>query len=1037
MTDIIPLGFAIDTAGLARAKAAAAEATAEIGKLGAATDSLTAKSTTAAGAATKEAAAQDRVAVAGKKAADAKRQAGDAAQTASARFQATAAAAAAMAERVAAATQQTQLMAAGLGAGPGGVVTATTGATRGLAAFAAGLGRIGAGVAALTGGVTALGAAYAGLTIYLAGAQDRLDQLQGRLANAFGGDRGFADQLLRQLQGQSQQTGLPFGATADSFLRLARTREDIGATSREIMLLTELVQKLGVVSGASAGEVGSGMLQLSQALAAGRLNGDELRSIMENMPALAKAIADGLGVSVGQLRAMGAEGQLTSDKVFKALLGQTEAIRKEFEQLPETLERSTQRLSDAWDRLLGTIGRRMQSSQTAQGFTNYISKRVNEFADELSDDPQSRLRKAQKEYNYYQNRIENNPVSFINNLGNNQSRDYYKQQIEDIGELIRQEQRLAASRAATEEATAVPSAAISRAKALADEILKVASAQKEAETQTRILEAGIAALEAQMESMPTEHAAAQLNILRNALASIQSQAAAAQNALAVFQAQTEAMKSVRISFGADFIDYGREVQELQKRATESGRPTTEAEAREKVTQRRLEEARAAADREASDMQRMDRLIAAGNKGREAMARQRAEDNFRLKLSPDAGAEGDAMVKEAGARAVEKLRREDALRKIEERNSPSRGDVTARLRQDIALLQRSAGLDKAGRDAAKFEADLARELKDIPAGMKREYEKLARLKRDLEGQYGENGAETIIRDAKTRVEDTRRLADAERLVGVERQIALEMLKTEQQLRERGVVLTDEQRTQLRGVIEEQAKLNEAIENQKAAAAEMTRIWQRAGDGIQDALVDAFDNVLEHGKAGFSSFGDSIKKLGRSLLSQAFAAATRPAFNWIFGGGGGSGGGGGGLFGSLLGGLGSLFGGGGSLARAHSGELIGYDHASIPRMHGGGMVGTLAYDERLRVLQTGERVVSRMDNGRMVAAIEAMARRSEAAAPQVVAGATTIEQRFDFRGVDPSMRSYVESRLAAVARETEAAAVAKVGRTAQLNPGYLGR
>ena len=74
------------------------------------------------------------------------------------------------------------------------------------------------------------------------------------------------------------------------------------------------------VSGASAATSAAGITQFGQALSSGRLNGDELRSVLENLPRLAQALADGLGVTVGELRRMGEAGELTGQKVAGALL---------------------------------------------------------------------------------------------------------------------------------------------------------------------------------------------------------------------------------------------------------------------------------------------------------------------------------------------------------------------------------------------------------------------------------------------------------------------------------------------------------------------------------------------------------------------------------------------------------------------------------------------------------------------------------------------------------------------------------------------
>jgi tape measure domain-containing protein len=107
----------------------------------------------------------------------------------------------------------------------------------------------------------------------------------------------------------------------------------IGATDEQVVQLTSNILKLGAIGGGSAQEIRSGVIQLGQALASGRLQGDELRSILENLPLVARAIADGLGVGVGKLREMGKAGELTAQTVFDALLSRTDEVNRKFETL--------------------------------------------------------------------------------------------------------------------------------------------------------------------------------------------------------------------------------------------------------------------------------------------------------------------------------------------------------------------------------------------------------------------------------------------------------------------------------------------------------------------------------------------------------------------------------------------------------------------------------------------------------------------------------------------------------------------------------
>lgn len=267
--------------------------------------------------------------------------------------------------------------------GQGGLVGALDGAAGMLGRVGAALGPVGIAVGATAVAVGVAAKAGYDYAKVLGDAQDQMGLFDARLKNALGSTSAASDAMQR-LYDATQKTGLGFRDTADAFLRIARNGDRLGATTDQLLQLTDTIQKLGAVSGASKGEIGSGMLQLSQALASGKLNGDELRSIMENMPALAKAIADGLGVGVGQMRAMGAAGELTSDKVFKAILKASAQANAEFASLPDTIERSNQRAADAWDKLLATLGDRWNASGLVRNVKNWFTDLTNQAQQALA-----------------------------------------------------------------------------------------------------------------------------------------------------------------------------------------------------------------------------------------------------------------------------------------------------------------------------------------------------------------------------------------------------------------------------------------------------------------------------------------------------------------------------------------------------------------------------------------------------------------------------------------------------------------------------
>ena len=240
------------------------------------------------------------------------------------------------------------------------------------------VGSVFTGVSAVAGGLTtaivALGAAAATSAVAIAKAGDEATATMARLASSTGGVA-QATQVYEQLFKLSQQTGVAVAESAGAFSRFAVAAREIGGTNAQVLQLVGGIQKAGIVAGTSAAEAAASVQQLGQALASGALQGDELRSLLENMPQLAQALSRELGVSIGQLRQMGSEGKLTADTVFPALLRATEKISAEFDKMPVTMSRAkdillaaTQDFGERLDRITGlsqTFARFMQQGAAA------------------------------------------------------------------------------------------------------------------------------------------------------------------------------------------------------------------------------------------------------------------------------------------------------------------------------------------------------------------------------------------------------------------------------------------------------------------------------------------------------------------------------------------------------------------------------------------------------------------------------------------------------------------------------------------------
>ncbi|WP_256819167.1 tape measure protein [Pseudomonas putida] len=161
----------------------------------------------------------------------------------------------------------------------------------------------------------------------------------------------FAQESVYQVAQNSRQS---LEVTAQVYQRVAQNARQLGLDFSDVASVTETVAKTVALSGASAQAADAAMVQFGQALASGTLRGDELNSIMEQTPALAQAIARGLGVTIGQLRAMGAEGKLTSEAVVKALQNQKDKVDELSSAMTLTVSQAITSFNNA---LITTVGR--------------------------------------------------------------------------------------------------------------------------------------------------------------------------------------------------------------------------------------------------------------------------------------------------------------------------------------------------------------------------------------------------------------------------------------------------------------------------------------------------------------------------------------------------------------------------------------------------------------------------------------------------------------------------------------------------------
>lgn len=205
---------------------------------------------------------------------------------------------------------------------------------------------------------------------------DSYTNLNSRLELAVGKGKEF-NSALQAVRDTANDTGSSLESVGGLYTKLANSVE---GSAEEIGALTNTITQSFVVSGASAAEADAAITQLSQGLASGVLRGDEFNSVMEQSPRLAQAIADGLGVARGELRAMAADGKLTTEVLVNALKEQAQAIESEFNQMPDTVGRATQRLANEWQVFLGELNQSTGATDLAVSALNGLASNLDDIA---------------------------------------------------------------------------------------------------------------------------------------------------------------------------------------------------------------------------------------------------------------------------------------------------------------------------------------------------------------------------------------------------------------------------------------------------------------------------------------------------------------------------------------------------------------------------------------------------------------------------------------------------------------------------------
>ncbi len=185
-------------------------------------------------------------------------------------------------------------------------------------------------------------------------AADNMSQLNARIERLTG-SAGAASQTMQSLMRISSATGGSLQDTAKLWETLSTALRDTGATNGQIIQLTETLQKIGRIGGSSSEEMANALRQFGQSISSGTVRAEEFNSILEQMPELARQIAAGMGVSIGELRQLMLDGKLTAEDALNAIQKQTSSVNAEFEKLPRTLAQANTALTNSFLSMIDSV----------------------------------------------------------------------------------------------------------------------------------------------------------------------------------------------------------------------------------------------------------------------------------------------------------------------------------------------------------------------------------------------------------------------------------------------------------------------------------------------------------------------------------------------------------------------------------------------------------------------------------------------------------------------------------------------------------
>lgn len=228
---------------------------------------------------------------------------------------------------------------------------------------------------------------------------DEMVTLQARIAR-LSPSIDVARETMKTLSSIAAQTGNSLSETERLWESLTTALKETGATNSQIIGLTSTLQKIGTIGGASTEEMANALRQFGQSISGGIVRAEEFNSILEQMPELARQIAAGLGISIGELRQRMLEGKLTAQDALNAIQKQSQSVNEEFDKMPVSIDRAKNSLDVAFKNAINDLNQAIGLTSTLAGLMQTVADNLNYYNNNSGDSSRMpKLIKLQQELN--------------------------------------------------------------------------------------------------------------------------------------------------------------------------------------------------------------------------------------------------------------------------------------------------------------------------------------------------------------------------------------------------------------------------------------------------------------------------------------------------------------------------------------------------------------------------------------------------------------------------------------------------------------